>query len=156
MKKLSLYLDTSVLNFFFATDSPEEQAVTKKLFDEIKQGNYEAVISATVLEEISRAPETKKKELLALVKEYSLTPLAVDEETEMLAGLYIKNGLIPARFELDAIHIAIAIVNNLDAVVSWNFEHIVKLRTKLGVNGISKIQGYKEIEIYSPREVIEL
>jgi len=39
--------------------------------------------------------------------------------------------------------IAVSVVNELDVIVSWNFEHIVKLKTKLFVNGINKMEGYK-------------
>lgn len=52
-------------------------------------------------------------------------------------------------------HIAVASINNLDAIISWNFAHIVKLKTKKEVVGINAISGYKEIDIYSPWEVIE-
>ena len=156
MKKISLYLDTSVLNFYFAQDSPDEMQVTRELFVEIKRGEYEAFISATVLEEIAKAPEDKKRKLLNLVREYKLTILKINEETEGLASKYIKSRIIPKRFEEDAIHIAVAVVNNLDVIISWNFKHIVKLKTKLAVNGISRQEGYKEIEIYSPKEVIKL
>ena len=156
MKKISLYLDTSVLNFYFAKDSPDEMQVTKELFVEIKRGEYEAFISATVLEEISKASDAKKRKLLNLVREYKLTILKINEETEELAGKYIKSKIIPKRFEEDAIHIAAAVVNNLDVIISWNFKHIVKLKTKLAVNEISRQEGYKEIEIYSPKEVIKL
>lgn len=109
-----------------------------------------------MLEEISKASEAKKRKLLGLIKEYKLTPLEINEEIEVLAGKYIKSKIIPKRFEEDAIHIAVGVVNNLDVIVSWNFEHIVKLKTKLAVNGIGGQEGYKEIEIYSPREVIRV
>ncbi|MEW5759123.1 MAG: hypothetical protein AB1755_06660 [Candidatus Omnitrophota bacterium] len=51
-------------------------------------------------------------------------------------------------------HIAVASVNNIDAIVSWNFKHIVKLKTKKEVTGINLLLGYKEIDIYSPWEVV--
>lgn len=59
------------------------------------------------------------------------------------------------KYRDDAVHIAIAVVNNLDAIVSWNLTHMVKLKTRLEVNGINKIEGYKEIEICTPREVMD-
>ena len=47
-------------------------------------------------------------------------------------------------------------INGLEVIVSWNFEHIVKLKTRVMVNGINRLLGYHEIEICSPEEVIEL
>jgi predicted nucleic acid-binding protein len=155
MKKLKLYLDTSVLNFYYADDSPEEKIITQELFREIKDGSYTAYISSIVLEEVSRASKQKQKELLSLIDEFGLIAFEIDEEIENLAGLYIKHNIIPQKYEGDAVHIAVAVVNALDVIVSWNFEHIVKLKTKIHVNGINKMEGYKEIEIYSPMEVID-
>jgi len=155
MRKLRLYLDTSVLNFYYADSSPKEKDATLELFREIKLGNYTAFISSAVLKEISQASETKQKALISLVEKYDLMPLEIDEEIENLANLYVKNKIIPQKYKEDAVHIAVAVINDLDVIVSWNFEHIVKLKTKLSVNGINKMEGYKEIEIYSPMEVIE-
>jgi len=46
-------------------------------------------------------------------------------------------------------------VNDLDVIISWNFKHIVKLKTKIEANGVNKLLGYKEIEICTPEEVVE-
>ena len=50
--------------------------------------------------------------------------------------------------------IAVATVNDMDVVVSWNLEHIVKLKTRQAVNGINSLFGYKGIEISTPEEVL--
>jgi len=56
---------------------------------------------------------------------------------------------------MDGIHIAMATINNLDIIVSYNFHHIVKLKTIIGTESINLREGYKHIGIYSPTEVIE-
>lgn len=66
MRKLKLYLDTSVWNFFFADDAPEKRDVTKEFFDLIQRGYYEVYISDVVLDEIRDAPETKKNQLFGI------------------------------------------------------------------------------------------
>jgi len=65
----------------------------------------------------------------------------------------MEGGVVPVRFRDDAVHIAVAVVNDLDVVVSWNLEHMVKLRTRTRVNAINRLNGYKEIEICTPEEV---
>ena len=72
-----------------------------------------------------------------------------------LAKEYIAQGIIPKRYENDALHIAVAAVHDLDVIISWNFEHIVKMKTKRQVNAINTLLGYKGIDIYTPREVVE-
>ncbi len=49
----------------------------------------------------------------------------------------MEEGVFPAKYENDAVHIAAASVNNLDLIISWNFEHIVKFKTKKEVTGIN-------------------
>jgi len=156
MRKLKIYLDTSVINFLFADDVPEKKDITKSLFEEIAQGKYEVYISELVIAEINKTKdEEKKSKLLKIIQKYQLKELPRSEEVYFLAEKYIESKIIPARFEEDAVHIAYAVVNDLDVLISWNMRHIVRLKTRWGVNSINKIEGYKEIEIVSPEEVIE-
>ena len=155
MKRLKLYFDTSVLNFAFAGDSPNEREVTLKLLREVKEGKYEVYISDVVMREIIEAPIEKVKKLTKLLEDLKPLKLTFNKESELLAKEYIAKGVIPQRYEDDAFHIAVASVSNMDALISWNFSHIVKLKTKREVAGINLLMGYKEIEICSPREVIE-
>lgn len=53
------------------------------------------------------------------------------------------------------LYLAVAVVNNLDAIVSWNFRHMVNVKTRVAVDGINRLEGYREIEIVTPEEVIE-
>lgn len=149
-----MYLETSVLNFAFADDSPAERDVTLKLLNELYQ--YEVYISEIVLGEILETQnEEKRGRLLGLIKQYSPQELSFDESARALADKYIQEGVIPRRYQEDAFHIAIVTVNNLDVLVSWNFSHIVKLKTKREISGINVFMGYKEIEICSPWEVVK-
>ena len=155
MKKLKLYFDTSIFNFALSDDVPEERDVTLKLLNEVRSSRYEVYISEVVVIEVNRASREKAKSLTELIDEIAVEELSVDEEVLELAKRYIAEGIIPERYEDDALHIAVASINNLDAIISWNFAHIVKLKTKKGVVGINAIFGYKEIEIYSHWEVID-
>ena len=67
----------------------------------------------------------------------------------------ISERIIPVKHRDDTYHIATATVNNMDAILSWNFQHIVKMKTKREVVGINLIEGYKPIDIYTPGEVVD-
>jgi hypothetical protein len=69
--------------------------------------------------------------------------------------LYVQNGVIPVRYRIDAIHIAIASVNGLDYVLSFNYQHINKLKTKRMTENINLIEGYKGVVICTPMEVLD-
>jgi predicted nucleic acid-binding protein len=155
LKKIKYYLDTTIFNFAFAEGDAEKKDITLKLFKElplIAEGVY---ISDEVIREIGRADEPRKSQLEGLLKETNPLLLEVDIEAEELAERYIREGIIPERYRSDALHIAVAVINEIEAIVSWNFEHIVKLKTRVMVNGVNKLLGYHEIEICSPEEVVE-
>lgn len=153
MKKLRLYLDTTVFNFAFADDCPIERDITRNFFRQID--NFDVSISDIVLQEISRCSSEKQKKLMDIVNKYDLDILHFDQDADDLANAYIKNKIIPVKFQDDANHIAIASINNCDVILSWNFKHIVKVKTKREVAGINLLMGYNSIDIYTPREVID-
>ena len=152
MKKLRLYLDTTILNFLFAEDSPEERRLTQKFFKQIE--NFDVFVSEVVMREVYRCAQPKQKQLLDTIDRYDLEVLAFTEEADQLAEIYIKKGIIPVKYRDDANHIALASLNNCD-VLSWNFQHIVKVKTKREVSVINLHKGYNSIDIFTPREVVE-
>jgi predicted nucleic acid-binding protein len=155
MKRLKLYLETSIWNFLIADDAPEKRAETERFFEEIKGGKYEIYVSELVIAEIDQAREEKRGRLRKLVDEYQPIELETDESVEELSEKYIAAKIVPSKYENDVIHIAYAVAQDMDVVVSWNMKHIVKLKTRMEINGINKIYGYKEIELCTPEEVIE-
>jgi len=155
VKKLKIYLETTVFNFKFVDDSPEKKQDTIKLFDEISQNKYIPYTSEYVLQELSRADEHKKIQMLNLIDQYNIKILETDKNAELLADKYVSENIIPIKYRTDGIHIATATINDLDVIISYNFQHIVKMKTIIGVESINLREGYKRIGIYSPTEVIE-
>ena len=156
MKKIKYYLDTSIFNFMYEEEDLEKRDLTKKLFEDLPSMAEGIYISDEVVREISRAEEPKRSKMEGLFKKHSPYLLRINSEVEELANFYVKEGMIPEKYREDAVHIAAAVVNDIEAIISWNFEHIVKLKTRIMVNGINKLQGYHDVEICSPEEVVEL
>jgi N12 class adenine-specific DNA methylase len=85
-----------------------------------------------------------------------LNTAGVDEnEAQRLADMYIAKGIIPQKYVTDALHIATATVQKFDFVVSYNLGHIVKLKTIIGAGFVNLREGYKQIGLTTPTEVIE-
>ena len=154
MRKQKIYLETTLFNFYFDKDR-EAHADTVKLFKEITAGKYEALTSTYVTDELENAPQEKVNKMIGLITEYNISVLAPNDETVRLANLYTSEGIIPQKYFIDGLHIAIATVNDLDMIISMNFQHIVKRKTKIGTEKINAMNGYRAVEIYSPMEVIE-
>ncbi len=155
MRQPKMYIETSVFNFVFADDAPDKRDDAVALFAEIEQGKYAPYTSAYVLEELNQAPEPKRNDMLQLISRYKIEILTGRDEAEKLAGIYVAEGVIPSKFYADALHIAIATVNDLSLIVSFNFKHIVKLKTVTMTEVINLREGYNRIGIFSPTEVID-
>ena len=156
MRKLKLYLETSVWNFFFADDAPEMREITKQFFSSIEEGLYEIFVSEVVVGEIDNAPEPKRKVLLDLVNKYSPIELEITEEANELTKVYMDRGIVPQKKRNDAFHVAVATVCEMDAVISWNYDHLANLRKSELFNGVNLERGYtKRLEIVTPMEVVK-
>ena len=158
MRKLALYLDTSVLSFAIAEDiSNEDKDITVKLLEEINKGKYEGFISNVVIREPGNTRDpTRRDKLLQLVSDVEFNDvLSVDEDIYSLADKYIEEGIIPVVYRDDALHIALTSFNGLDILISWNFKHLVKHKTRIQVAGVNTMLGYKAIDICTPWEVVE-
>ncbi len=155
MKKLRLYLETSVWNFLFADDAPEKKTATEKLFSEVESGKHLIFISEIVMREINDADVSKRKRLVSEIIKYE--PVVLDEDSEVLALVqyYLDNQLLTEKQSADIGHVAVVTTNEIDILVSWNMRHIVKRKTKVMVNALNQIRGYRPIEICTPEEVIE-
>jgi len=156
MRTPTIYLETTIFNFPFADDAPQYQADTLKLFAEIKTGKFQAFTSEYVMQELEDTKDTEKLgRMKALIAEYGITLIPANAEIKRLSDAYIAAGIIPEKFNTDALHIAAATVTGLDYIISLNFRHIVKHKTIIETELINAREGYKRMFIYNPAEVIE-
>jgi predicted nucleic acid-binding protein len=154
VKKLRVYLDTSVISHLYAPDRPDWQEDTRSLWGAIKAGKFEAFISPVVVAELDDCPEPKLSYLREQLKLINYVILEKTDEVTNLAERYAADVLKKKSF-LDCQHIAYACVYNCDAVVSWNFKHIVNYKTIAGVKSVNALEGYREMMIFSPTNLIE-
>lgn len=146
---MKVYLDTSVISALFDSRTPERQSLTQAFWDSLK--NYDVYISKKVLEEITDSQTPLREKLLDIVKEFHV--LAITEESENLAKEYIKNGIFPEKYFDDALHVALASVNNIGYLLSWNFSHLVKVKTRRLVSLVNASKEYPPVEIIAPPEL---
>lgn len=150
-RKIKVYLDTSVISALFDDRNPERKSLTKAFFDEI--GNFDVYISEITSAEIERAPNLKiQSEMEEFISQFS--KLLLSEEVEWLANEYIRYGAVPEGYSEDATHIAITVINELDYLLSWNFKHIVRIKTKDIVRMVNTLNGFRQIEILTPAELL--
>jgi predicted nucleic acid-binding protein len=155
LKKLKLYLDTSVISHLFADDIPDRMSDTNKLWDDFKIGKYDIFISTVTVEEIQKCSEPKRSRMVEKLGEIDFHVLEETDEINDLAGEYINHGVLTKKNIDDCLHIAGAVVTNCDIIISWNFKHLVNYRTINKVKVVNAVNHYKEISIISPPMLLE-
>jgi predicted nucleic acid-binding protein len=147
--KLRVYLDTSVIGGCLDDEFKED---SMQLFEEFKNGIKTLVISDVLLFELEKAPD-KVKNILKMVPTNSIEYVSLNEESIALANAYIKEGAVAERSLSDARHIAIATIERVDVLVSWNFKHVVNINRIHLLNSVNLKLGYPILEIRSPKEI---
>ena len=149
--KRRVYIDTSVVGGYFDEEFAED---TKKFFNRIINKDFIIFFSEVSETELSLAPPAVQK-LKSKIPQDCYRYLELDDESKFLAQLYIDEKILGKASYNDAYHIAIATVNRLDVLVSWNFKHIVNFDKIKLFNSVNLKLGYPVIDIRSPLEFID-
>lgn len=155
MRKLKVYLDTSVISHLMQEDVPEKMADTRKLWGMFKDGKYDVYLSTVTLEEIADCPEPKKSRMYDYLEQIDYTPIKITDDVSDIAQQIIDMGILTRKSYDDCQHIAAAVIYECDCIISWNFRHIVNIKTIRGVRAITNLKGYKPIEILNPSVLSE-
>ena len=150
MKLQRVYTDTSVFGGVF---DDEFAMPSREFFDLIQQGRFELMVSDISRKEIADAPVNVRLLFDEMLSDMRV--VAIDEEILNLRDSFISAGIVGEKWADDAGHVAAAIVGGADLIVSWNFKHIVHFDKIRLYNAISLLNGYREIDIHSPTEVID-
>jgi len=105
-------------------------------------------------DELENAP-IQVRELVKHLKVDFTEFVEITEEAVELAMQYIKEKVVGQTSYADCLHIALATIHHANFLVSWNFKHIVNVQKIMGYNSINIKNGYKQLEIRSPRDFIK-
>ena len=154
--KEKVYIETSVISYFTARPSRDiiqtaYQEITRSWWEKIfpKYDNY---VSVYVIEEISKGDKVASSLRLEAIK--GIPIYETNPDTEKLAAEFIQNMKIPLHAQLDCYHLATAVVNGVDFIVSWNFKHIANPHIRLIYREINNAHGLITPEICTPEEML--
>jgi predicted nucleic acid-binding protein len=162
MKKLKIYLDTSVINFLIVEDSPDYRRDTELFFDTVvASGKFDTYVSRIVFDEINNTEDIeKRKELLDIFVKYPKIKTLVAnndnvDEIESLVKNYLDNNIIPQKKIADAFHVAYSTVFEMDLLLSWNFKHLANINKEQKIIIVNKQNGYNyPFRMTNPLEVL--
>jgi hypothetical protein len=152
-----VYIETTVVSYFTARPSRDlmiagHQEATRELWPKLT-AKYETYVSALVYQEAGRGNPDQAEMRLGAIKPFRM--LDIDDEARTLAEKIIAGRGIPEEFPEDALHIAVAVVNGIEVIITWNFAHLNNPFTRMMVRQIVENEGYWCPEICSPEELLE-
>jgi len=145
-----IYIDTSIVGGFFDEEFEKE---TKLLFQRLEDREVVFVVSTVLTEELEKAPENVRT-LLDGYDGDCFEKVALTDEARELANQYIAENVVGKTSLDDCRHIALATINKVDVLVSWNFKHIVNLDRIRGYNAVNLKNGYFTLEIRNPKDLV--
>ncbi len=150
MKK-SLYLETSVIGAYLDNGEPFRRDLTIRWWEhELEE--YDSHVSILVQRELEAFGEPHKSAYLGLISSFS--SLGLQEEAAILAEGYISRGIFHRKYLADAMHVAIASVNKIDYLVTWNFGHIANVRKQARIRLFNTAAGFYVPMIVTPEFLV--
>jgi hypothetical protein len=150
VKPLRVYLDTSVFGGYY---DEEYEVITQRFFGLIQAGLIVPLLSETLVQELTRAPERVQNLLDWVCKgEYENLPLSY--EAFILRQAYLRADIVTPKYASDALHVAHASVARADVIASWNFRHLVNPARMRSFSGVNVAMGYGISVIMTPAEIV--
>jgi len=155
--KPKVYIETSILSYLTARPSNDIRVVANQSTTiewwETRRSSFDLFISEFVIAEASLGnPEAAKKRLEAIAE---LPELSTTNKVRALAKALITEGPIPAKAEVDAFHIAVAAVNGIEYLLTWNCTHIANAVMRPKIEEICRQQSIEPPMICTPQELME-
>lgn len=145
-----IYVDTSAVG---GCEDEEFRLHSRRLMDAFVRGDLQLVLSELTLRELASAPAAVRA-VLGTVPDAHIEFVRLTPSADELARRYLAEGILPQNMLADAQHIAMATIAKVDALVSWNFRHMVNLPRIRRYHAVNTKLGYSTVEIRSPREVL--
>ena len=152
--KPSVYIEITIPSYLTAWRSPDlvmaaNQETTKDWW-EIRD-EYELYVSLLVIQEASAGDPSAAERRLKHIKD--ITIINITEEAESLAGILLQKVPLPVKAKIDALHIAVATLNGMDYLLTWNCSHIANAIFRPKVENICREFGYEPPTICTPQEL---
>jgi hypothetical protein len=145
-----IYADTSVFGGCF---DAEFQLHSQRFFDLARRGMVVVLLSDLVRSELETTPALVRELFDGLPGQF-VESIPLSDDVLWLRDAYLAAGIVSRRSREDALHVAAATVGRADAIVSWNFKHIVSLARIRGYNQVNFQRGYGVLTILSPEGVL--
>lgn len=152
----SVYVETTVLSYLTARPSGDlvtaaHQRVTAEWWR--TAGSRHRLVASAVVTQEARAGDAAMAALrLALLSDITL--VEVTSEARDLAAALLKAGLLPSDAGADALHVAVAAVNRIDYLATWNLRHLAGAVVRRRIEHALRGRGLDPPTLCTPEELL--
>jgi predicted nucleic acid-binding protein len=155
--KPKVYLETSMVSYLTSRPSRDlivaaNQQITQEWW-QIRRAGFDLYISQLVIQEVSAGDEAMAEQRLQAIEGIPL--LELSEEAVTFAERLVEDGPLPQQAVEDALHIAVATLNGMDYLLTWNFRHIANATMRYKIERVCRSEGYEPPVICTPQELLE-
>ncbi len=152
-----VYIETTVVSYLTARPSRDvviagHQQVTHEWWGTRRQ-SYELCVSQLVRKEAGAGDSQAAQERLEVLK--TMTFLETSDQALDLAKELLQAGALPAKAADDALHIAIAAMNGIPYLLTWNCRHLANAIMRPLIENVCAGKGLKAPIICTPEELLE-
>ena len=152
-----VYVETSVISYLTSRPSRDlvvagHQQITREWWEQRRRA-FQLVASQLVVREAGVGDRALAKARLEILAELEL--LEATDEARELARALIERGPIHSQAAEDALHIAIAVANGVDYLLTWNYKHIANASMRSAIEDECRSQGYAPAVLCTPEELLE-
>jgi len=152
-----IYVETSVISYLTSRLSRDlivagHQQITQEWWAN-QRDKFELFVAQTVLEEIAGGDQEAAQQRLSVIE--SLPLQEITEEAIALAKDLVRLGPLPEKAAVDALHIAIAVTNKVDYLLTWNCKHLANAALRSRIERVCRARGYDPVVICTPEELLE-
>ena len=151
----SVYIDTSVVSYLTARPTRDIRTAARQVetieWWTMESRHFALFSSDVAIEEASRGNADAAQRRIEVLRE--MTILTLNDDAVELALAFVAGRAVPAEAKVDADHIAIAAVNNIDYILTWNFSHIANSVAIPIISEICEREGYNSPIITIPNQL---
>jgi predicted nucleic acid-binding protein len=155
--KAKVYIETTVISYLTARPNRDvviagHQKITRDWWQTCRK-RFDVVASQLVVREASAGDSRAAQERLE--KLATLTLLEVTEEAVSLGQELLSTGAVSKKAAEDALHLAIAVTNGVEYLLTWNCKHLANATMRTKIEDVCRSAGYEPVIICTPEELLE-
>ena len=156
--KAKVYIETTVISYLTARPNRDvviagHQKITRDWWQTCRK-RFDVVASQLVVREASAGDSRATQERLENLATLAL--LEVTEEAVSLAQELLSTGAVPEKAAEDALHLAIAVTNGVEYLLTWNCKHLANATMRTKIEDVCRSAGYEPVIICTPEELLEV